>query len=494
MQIICKKDNRGGKPLNKLNGILPERVFYYFEEVCNIPHGSGNTEKIAEYCVDFAKKHGLKYVKDDANNVIIYKDGSEGHENSAPLILQGHIDMVCQKTPESNIKFETDGLDIFIDGDFVKAKGTTLGADNGIAVAMVLAILESDEIAHPPIEAVFTSDEEIGMLGALKLDASLLSGNRMINLDVGCNKEAIVSCAGGSDVLIKIPLERKIACGKKITVTLKGLKGGHSGGAINCGRVNANILAGRFLSYAKKMSDFDVLEINGGDKGNVIPSLCEISLVASESEKFVSGIENYYEIVKSEIADREENFEMLVQVDGEDNYCVLKDDAKDKLIYLLNSVPNGVMEMSTQIDNLVQTSLNLGVLKTNDKEIVMLHTLRSSKQTALDYLEGRICQIASYNECTFETSGHYPPWEYKENSEIREKYLECYQKMFSDKPGIYAVHAGLECGVFASKIKDFDCISIGPDMQDIHTVDEKLSISGTKAFFEFLLSFIKELK
>ncbi len=480
--------------MNKLNGIMPERVFYYFEEICNIPHGSGNTDQIADYCVNFAIEHNLKHIRDDANNVVIYKDGSKGYEKSKTLILQGHIDMVCQKTPDSDIDFETDGLEIFVDGDFVKAKGTTLGADNGIAVAMVLAILESDEISHPPIEAVFTSDEEIGMLGALKLDASLLSGNRMINLDVGCNKEAIVSCAGGSDVLIKIPAERKIACGKKIAVTFKGLKGGHSGGAINCSRVNANILAGRFLSYTKKMSDFDILEINGGDKGNVIPSLCEISLVASESEKIVSGIENYYEIVKSEIADREENFEISVQVDGEDNYCVLKDDAKDKIIYLLSSVPNGVVEMSTKIDNLVQTSLNLGVLKTDDKEIVMLHTLRSSKQTALDYLEDRICQIASYNECTFETSGHYPPWEYKENSEIREKYLECYQKMFSDKPGIFAVHAGLECGVFASKIKDFDCISIGPDMQDIHTVGEKLSISGTKTFFEFLLSFIKDLK
>ena len=480
--------------MNKLNGIMPERVFYYFEKICNIPHGSGNTDQIADYCVNFAIEHNLKYIKDDANNVIIYKTGSKGYEDSEPLILQGHIDMVCQKTPDSNIDFETDGLDIFVDGDFIKAKGTTLGADNGIAVAMMLAILESDEIAHPPIEAVFTSDEEIGMLGALKLDTTILNGNRMINLDVGRKSEAIVSCAGGSDVLIKIPVERKIACGKKITVTLKGLKGGHSGGAINHGRVNANILAGRFLSYAKKISNFDIVEINGGDKGNVIPSLCEFSIVVPESEKFVDTIENYYEIVKSEIADREENFEMLVKVSDEDNYSALSDKAKERLIYLLNSVPNGVIEMSTQIDNLVQTSLNLGVLKTDDKEIVMLHTLRSSKQTALDYLEDRICQIASYNECTFETSGHYPPWEYNENSEIREKYTECYEKMFSDKPGIYAVHAGLECGVFASKIKDFDCISIGPDMQDIHTVGERLSISGTKIFFEFLLSFIRELK
>ncbi len=492
LQIILK--NSGGKPLNRLNGILPERVFYYFEEICNIPHGSGNTAKIAEYCVNFAKKYNLKFVKDDANNVVIYKNGSKGYEDSDTLILQGHIDMVCQKTPDSIINFETDGLDIYVDGDFVKAKGTTLGADNGIAVAMVLAILENDEIAHPPLEAVFTSDEEIGMVGALKLDTSLLNGNRMINLDVGCNREAIISCAGGSDVLIKIPAVRKIVCGKKITIAIKGLKGGHSGGAINCGRVNANILAGRFLNYINKISDFEIVEINGGDKGNVIPSLCEFSIIVSESEKVVSDIEDYYEVVKSEIADREEDFEVTIQVDQEDNYSVLENDVKEKLVYLLNSVPNGVLDMSTKILNLVETSLNFGVLKTNDKEIEFLHTLRSSKQTALDYLEERICNFYAYNDCTVETSGHYPPWEYKECSEIREKYLECYKEVFSDEPGIYAVHAGLECGVFASKIKDFDCISIGPDMQDIHTVGEKLSISGTKSFFEFLLSFIKKLK
>lgn len=480
--------------MSKLNGIEPERVLYYFEEICNIPHGSANTEKISEYCVEFAKKHNLRFVKDDANNVVIYKDGSKGYENSKPLILQGHIDMVCQKTPDSSINFETDGLDIFVDEDYIKAKGTTLGADNGIAVAMTLAILESDKIEHPPIEAVFTSDEEIGMLGALKLDTSVLSGSRMINLDVGCNSEAIISCAGGSDVLIRIPAARKIVCGKKITITLKGLKGGHSGGAINCGRVNANILAGRILSHVKKISEFDILEINGGDKGNVIPSLCEFSLVVPESDKIISSLEDYCEVIKSEISDREENFEMLIQVDNEDNYNVLKENLRDKLIYLLESVPNGVIEMSTKIENLVQTSLNLGVLKTNDDEIIMLHTLRSSKQTALDYLEERMCQIASYNECTVETSGHYPPWEYKDDSQLRGKYIECYEKMFADKPGIYAVHAGLECGVFASKIKDFDCISIGPDMHDIHTVNERLSISGTKTFFEFLLSFIKELK
>lgn len=480
--------------MRKLNGILPERVFYYFEEICNIPHGSGNTEKIAEYCVDFAKKHGLEFVKDDANNVIIYKDGSKGYENSKTLILQGHTDMVCQKTPDNSIDFEKDGLDICVDGDFVKAKGTTLGADNGIAVAMTLAILENDEIEHPPIEAVFTSDEEIGMIGASKLDASVLKGSRMINLDVEHSNEAIVSCAGGSDVSVKISAEKKISCGTKVTFVVKGLKGGHSGVAIDAGRVNANILAGRFLNYAQKLADFDLIEINGGDKGNAIPSYCRFSVVVPESKNFVSQMDDYYKVIKAEISDREPNFELVIQVEEKGNYTALKDEFKDKIIYLLIATPNGVIDMSKNIQGLVETSLNLGILKTSEEEIAMLFSLRSSKSTALDYLEDRICSIAKYNGCSVETSGQYPPWEYKENSDIREKYLDCYEKSFKEKPEIMAIHAGLECGVFASKIKDFDCISIGPDMYDIHTVNERLSISSTKSFFEFLLNFIKELK
>lgn len=262
----------------KLDSLKPLNVFKYFEEICNIPHGSENMDAISEYCVKFAENHSLKYIRDDANNVIIFKSATDGYENAEPVILQGHLDMVCQKTEESNIDFMKDGLDLYVDGDFVKAHGTTLGADNGIAVAMILAILESDEISHPEIQAVFTTDEEIGMVGAGKLDMSVLTAKKMINLDAEEDDAITVSCAGGSDFKAVIPVNRVKQTGTKITVTLKGLKGGHSGVEIDKGRVNADVLAGRFLNHMSNIADFDIIAINGGDKGNAIPNLCRIEL------------------------------------------------------------------------------------------------------------------------------------------------------------------------------------------------------------------------
>lgn len=274
-----------------LENLKPQRVFKYFEEICSIPHGSGDMDKIADYCVEFAKSHALEYKRDGANNVVIYKNATAGYENAEPVILQGHLDMVCQKLEDRNIDFSADGLDIFIDGDFVKARGTTLGADNGIAVAMVLAILESNEYRHPRIEAVFTTDEEIGMVGATKLDMSLLSAKKMINIDSEEEKVVTVSCAGGSDFKVSLPINRVKKSGTEATVILKGLKGGHSGIEIDKGRVNANMLAGRFLNSLAKAVYFEIISIDGGDKGNAIPNLCKMRLCVNDVEKFVNEAE-----------------------------------------------------------------------------------------------------------------------------------------------------------------------------------------------------------
>ncbi len=480
--------------MGKLIDLENHRVFYYFEEICKIPHGSGNMEQISNFCVEFAKKHNLKYYQDEAKNVIIYKSGTSGYENSEPVILQGHIDMVCQKTPESSIDFTKDGLDIYIDNGFIKAKNTTLGADNGIAVAMMLAILESESLSHPPLEAVFTTDEEIGMLGAGKLDMEKLSAKKMINLDMGKNDEVIVSCAGGVDVAVNFSFVRKVASGKKINIIIEGLKGGHSGGMINEGRVNADILAGRILSYAKKITAFDIISINGGDKGNVIPPRCEISLVLSDEKDFIAKMEDYFDIIKDEVSEREENLKILIDVKENGNFECLDEKSRDKLIYLLISLPNGVVDMSTKIRNLVETSLNLGILNTSEDKISLLFTLRSNKQSALNYLEEKLFNICEYNDCNVESFGHYPPWEYVENTNMQTLYKKSYEEMFNALPSIYAVHAGLECGIFASKIKGLDCIAIGPDMFDIHTVAEKLSIEKTKEFYEFLTYFISKCK
>lgn len=476
--------------MNKLNNIEPQRVFHYFEEICAIPHGSGNMEKIADYCVNFAKSHNLRYVRDEANNVIIYKDGTKAGE---PVILQGHIDMVCQKTPESNINFETDGLDICVEGDYISANGTTLGADNGVAVAMIFAILESDTLTHPPIEAVFTSDEEIGMIGAGKLDCTKLSGKRMINIDSESSDLLTVSCAGGSDCKILMPVKRTKACGKKLSITLKGLKGGHSGVEIDKGRVNANILAGRILNYAKKLYDFDIISINGGDKGNAITPVCNMELVVSETEEFISKIEDYFALVKKEISERENDAAISIRVEEEGNFDAIDKESKEKLIYVLLTAPNGVVEMSAEIKNLVETSLNLGVLKTEEEQILLHFTLRSNKQTAMEFLEERLTSLATYNGCNVEVSGHYPPWEYKENSALQELYIKTYKEHFGKEPTVIAIHAGLECGMFASRIDDFDCISIGPDMYKIHTVNERLSVSSTKLIFELLVDILSKM-
>lgn len=480
--------------MSKLNLTEKSRVLEYFEEICAIPHGSGNTQKIADYCVDFAKSHELEFYRDEANNVIIYKNGTKGYENIAPVILQGHIDMVCQKTPESNINFETDGLDVYVDGDFIRARGTTLGADNGAGVALMLAVLESGDISHPPIEAVFTSDEEIGMIGAGKLDMSKLTAKRMINLDSGNIDKACVSCAGGVEVKITMPIEKNIACGKKISFVISGLKGGHSGGKIDEGRVNSDILAGRILSYAKKIADIDLLEINGGTRGNVIPSYCEFSVVLDKSDEFILKMEEYIEELKEELKDREETLDISVHAKEDGNFNVLTKEKRDKIIYLLNSLPNGVIDMNAKMKTQVETSLNLGILKTDDDEISMLFTLRSNKAKLLSNLQEKMFYLAEYNGCSAEASGYYPPWEYVENSELQQLYMNSYEEMYKEKPSVYVTHAGLECGMFSSKIKGLDCISISPGNIGVHTVEERLSISSTKTFFEFLKYFLSNCK
>ena len=285
--------------MSTLESLKPKNVFKYFEEISAIPRGSGNMNLISDYCESFAKSNNLKHVRDTANNVIIYKPASKDCKNKEPIILQGHLDMVCQKNDGCDIDFSKDGIKLLVKGDFITAKGTTLGADNGIAVAMVLAILADKEISHPPIEAVFTTDEEIGMIGAGKLDMKLLSSKRMINLDSEEDDVMTVSCAGGSDFRVSFDIDKKSVQGKRISVILKGLQGGHSGVEINKGRVNANILAGRFLNYMKNNTCFDIISVNGGDKANAIPNKCVIDISTSQIDDFVNKATYYLNLIKN---------------------------------------------------------------------------------------------------------------------------------------------------------------------------------------------------
>ena len=474
--------------------LKPERVFYYFKQISDVPRGSGNCNGMAHYCKNFAANHNLKYVKDDADNVVIFKDGTAGYENSEPVILQGHTDMVCQKTENATTDFINRGIELFVDGDFLKAKETTLGADNGIAVAMILAILESETIPHPPIEAVFTSDEEIGLIGAGKLDKSILSSKKMINLDSEENDTVTVSCAGGCHFLAKTPVKYQEKNGTKIAVTLKGLKGGHSGVEINSGRMNANILMGRFLRHLSNVCRFDIVSVDGGDKGNAIPVMSKAVLVSDDTDMLLFEAESYAKSLKNELKSLEPDFCCETAVSDVQEFDVIEPHIRKKIINTLALAPNGVIQMSAEIENLVETSLNMGVFKTGSDEINILFALRSNKKSGLEFLEASLGEFFETMDCKTKTGGHYPPWEYKNDSVLRDLFVNLYKEKTGKDASVEAIHAGLECGVFASAIPELDCISVGPDMYGIHTVEEKLSISAVTELYEIICRMLKNLK
>ncbi len=480
----------------RLRGLKPEKVFKYFEDICSIPHGSENMIAISNYCIEFAKQYSLRYYTDSANNVVIYKEATAGYENAPPVILQGHLDMVCQKVEGCNIDFLKDGLDFYTDGDYIKARGTTLGADNGIAVAMILAILESNEFSHPAIEAVFTTDEEIGMIGAKDLDMTVLSAKRMINLDSEEDDTMTVSCAGGSDFKVTIPIKCVPKTGRKAKLSLKGLRGGHSGVEIGSGRVNSNILTGRILNYLACVTDFDIISIYGGDKGNAITKTTVAELCVYNELEFNQVLSSYIEILKKELIGREAGFcvEISFPENEEQIYNVYSPELKTDIIYVLTCVPNGVVEMSADIKGLVETSLNLGILKSLDTELFLHFTLRSNKISALEALEKRLITFFSKVNCCIETFGHYPPWEYKNDSALQKLYISTYTQVCGKAPKVEAIHAGLECGVFSSKIENLDCIAIGPQLYGVHTTDERLGIKSTEQTFNILEKLLENLK
>ncbi len=480
------------KDMRKLSNLEPKRVFYYFEEISAIPRGSGNRKGIADYIENFAKEHSLDCVRDAADNVVVFKAASKGYEEKEPIIIQGHLDMVCQKNSDCDIDFEKDGISLCVEEGYIKAEGTTLGADNGSAVAMMLAILESDSYSHPPIEAVFTSDEEVGMLGAMDLSVDCLKGRRMMNLDSEEQDFLTVSCAGGSDFCFKIATKRREASGKELTVTLRGCKGGHSGIEIDKGRVNADILLGRILSRAQSFGKFDVISLDGGDKGNAIPSSATARLLVNTVD-FKNRLEEYMTEIKREISAREPGLEVEIEESEEKSCLVLDDETKEKVLFILMTAPNGVMSMSAEIENLVETSLNLGILKTDDEDIIIHFTLPSNKTSALIYIEEKLTALAKKADVCFDAFGYYPPWEFKENSFMQKLYLETFKEKYGYDAKVIAIHAGLECGVFSDKIPGLDCISFGPETFDVHTTNERVSIESMRETFELALSLLEKM-
>lgn len=482
--------------MSVLKNLQPERVFYYFEELCRIPHGSGNTKEISDYLVGFAEKHQLRYIQDASNNVVIYKSAYKGYEDAPVVILQGHMDMVCEKTADSNHDFKKDGLDLFVEGDYVGARNTTLGADDGIALAYCLALLESDTYEHPALEVVFTVDEEVGLLGAAALDYSSLSGRIMINLDSEEEGELTVSCAGGIISTSKIPVRYQECEGMKCELKITGLTGGHSGAEIHKYRANADVLMGRLLYSLADSLDIRLSELEGGSKETAITRECRALILADGEE-----IEELRQIVKKctsdyrrEYAGIDENLDIQLSELGKGTEPVLHPVSFQKVVFYLMNVPNSVQKMSGVIENLVETSSNIGKVMLDNTGFTAASSTRSSVESARDAVADRIRYLTEFLGGEYTASGSYPSWEYQVGSPLQTTMAAVYEKLFGEKPVVKALHAGLECGLFYKGLPGLDCVSMGPDIYQIHTTEERLSISSAERNFQYLLELLRVMK
>ena len=474
-----------------LDNIKPERVMYWFEKLCSIPHGSGNTSQATAMCREFAKENNLEFIEDELGNCIIKKPATKGYENSPAVIIQGHLDMVCEKEASCGIDFENHGLELGIDGDWIYAKGTTLGGDDGAAIAIGLALLEDKEISHPALEILFTVDEEIGMIGATALDASPLKGKYLINLDSEDEGVFTVSCAGGVVAECKIPVKREEFSGKCYAFEISGLTGGHSGAEITKYRANADMLLGRLLSKAADAAEIRIVSVNGGLKDNAIPTSAEAVVVANADISHVAA--ECEAIFSKEFSVSEKTIKVSCTAS---NAVQLPMDRKstNTVIAALCCYPNGIQNMSLEIPGLPKTSLNLGILKTFDECITASFCVRSSVLTEKEALVKRIELLTEQFGGTVKTEGDYPPWEYVPESHLRDVMQKVYVRMYGKEPIIEAIHAGIECGIIASKVPGLECVSIGPDIQDIHTPAERMSISSVNRTWKYITEVLRFLK
>ena len=476
----------------KLAGLEPQAVFACFEKLCAIPHGSRNTKAISDYLVAFAEEQGIRCVQDELNNVILFGEGTCGMEKHAPVILQGHMDMVCEKDPGCPLDMAVDGLDVTHDDTCVYARGTTLGGDDGIAVAYAMTLLMDKTIPHPPLEVIITVDEEIGMLGAAQIDLSMIQGRRMINLDSEDEGVFTVSCAGGATAVLSLPVSRHAVYGPCIRLTVDSLRGGHSGAEIHKNRANANKVMGEFLGRIQKLMPLCLTSFSGGSKDNAIPRSCQATAVAMGIH--LERINEVAAALQAEIREKYDEPEATVQAFDVDalggNGLSTEDTAK--VIALLCAAPNGVQAYSADIPGLVQTSLNLGIAKLGERfnaTFSVRSSVNQEKQTLLDKLQ----ELAGFYGASYTQMGEYPAWEYRKDSDLRDTMVRIYGQMFEKQPEVLAIHAGLECGLLGQKLPSLDCVSIGPQMHDIHTSREKLEIASTERTWRFLLEVLKAL-
>ena len=484
--------------MNILQNLEPKNVFRYFEEISQIPRGSGNEKEISDYLVSVAKKLNLEVIQDKALNVIIKKPGTKGYENSPTVIIQGHMDMVCEKNKGTEHNFEKDPIKLRVIDDMIYATDTTLGADNGIAVAYGLALLDSDDIPHPPLEILITTDEETGMSGAMAVSPEHITGKILINIDNEEEGDLLVSCAGGvrSKFKLQAEVEEVNELNKVVEISVRGLKGGHSGMEIIKERGNSNKILGRVLKDLLKEVDFRLVSLNGGSKDNAIPREADgvIAIKPSDLNKVNEVLAKWQDILSNELRVQDPEVKVLLNEEVEQVNEVFTKESTEKAINLLVLIPNGIKSKSFSIENLVESSTNLGVVTTTNNNVQYDSAVRSSVRTLKEAIIEESRTIAEVIGCEFRTVADYPEWEFNPESKIREVFKDVYKRMYGKEANIVAIHAGVECGLLSKNLGGLDMISFGPDMYDVHTPQEHLSIKSVGNMWDYLKEVLKELK
>ncbi len=484
--------------IDNYNELEPKIVFKFFKEISKIPRCSGNERAISDYLVDFAKTRNLQVSQDESLNVLIEKHAYVGYENAPTVILQGHMDMVCDKGKDVKHDFKKDSIKFKIDGDMLYARGTTLGADNGIAMAYALAILDSKDIPHPPLKVLLTVEEEVGLNGAKALGYKFLEGDMLINIDSEEEGKLLTSCAGGLTTKHCLPIEWDNVKQDMIAykISINGLKGGHSGVEIDKYRGNANKLMGRVLGTLSQEINFLINEINGGTKMNAIPREAEaiILIDSTKEDKLMEKLNEWNDIFKNELKISDPNVSIIANRLHINISRAFSNSTSKKAIALLTLIPNGVQTMSMDIKGLVESSTNLGVVTTTETEVIFESGIRSSIGSLKQNILNKNEVIADVLNIKLLTDSEYPEWEFNPNSKVRDIAIKVYIELFGVEPEITAVHGGLECGIFKQKNPNLDMISFGPNLFDVHTPNEHMSIYSSKRMWEYLLAILKEIK
>lgn len=476
-----------------VSDVEPKEVLGYFEQICKIARPSGNEKAISDYLVDFAKEQGLAYVQDDAFNVIIYKDASKGYEDYETTIIQAHIDMVCVHNDTAQQIPEENGVIAYIDGDYIKAKGTTLGADDGIGVAFAMATLASQSMEHPAIEAVFTTSEETGLYGAKALDVTKLKGRRMINVDTEEEGNLVIGCAGGCRSSIVFKNHSDKINGERIEVKISGCVGGHSGVEIYKESANANVLMGRLLYELRQQTDYGLVSIMGGTKDNAICDLSVANIIVGENklELIKEFISEYDKQIGSEYHVTDPDIKATMSELGKSEEMVIDSKDVDRILTVLNVAPAGIVKHRQADMKYVETSLNMGIVRVDTTQTEICHCLRSNIDAGRERLKYVLDMLAKSVGAEFIVEGEYPAWENECVSEYAQNASDLYEKMYGRQLKVFTEHAGLECALFYSKMKDLDAISIGPDIVGAHTTEEAVSISSIQREWKFFVQLLK---